>query len=268
MAENEKIGFFEQFYISIVKRKDYTKLSKLKGGRHFIYLLGITFLLVLIVYVIPLAGLLARIGGFSNFFLTRLPAFKIVDGEFSIETPMDFTVNSLHIVADSSVDTYSTLVVSEDKLPSVYFGKKGMTSNMGIVPMTFTYTMLGINNIDNQTVAASSGGFYMLLTFSGLIEWFALMGSYVFMALVFALFSIPVNKMVKANLSFGKLFALSLYAETVFALVSRIAMYFSGNMVFLIISAVSIIISMRSLNVAIMYHSPNPPRSPFDDMNE
>ena len=266
--ETEKIGFFEQFYISIVKRRDYTKLSKLKGGRHFIYVLGITFLLLLIVYVIPLLGLLARIGGFSNFFLSRLPHFEVKNGEFYIETPMDFNVNSLHIVADSSVDYYSVQTVSEDKLPAIYFGKKSVTSNMGIAPMTFSYGMLGLDNIDNAIVASKEMGFYTLIVFSGIFEWIMLMGSYAFMALVFALFSIPINKMVKADLKFSKLFALALYAETIFALVSRVAMYFSTSGVFMVISAISILVSMRSLNVAIMYHSPNPPRNPFDGMNE
>ena len=42
------IGFFEQFYVALMKHREYKRLTGLSKRQRWVYFLGITFLLTLI----------------------------------------------------------------------------------------------------------------------------------------------------------------------------------------------------------------------------
>ncbi len=249
-----KMGFFEQFYLAITKHKLYKKLTQLKRGQHVVYFLGITFLLTLISYVVPMASFIASLGGYETFFTKKIPAFTIENGELTIENPLDFYLNQIRIVVDDDVEQYTQSdLVSLDEYV-VMFSKHNVVTNVSAIPMVLDYEMLGSDVINNESVAAYSGQFYATLVMASIFAWIAQMISYAFWALIFSMCGVGINKMSGANLSFGRLYIVSLYAETVFALTTHLASYFLSGVLAFVVCFVSSFISMRAVHTGIISH--------------
>lgn len=250
-----KIGFFEQFYLALVKHKLYIVLTRLPKKRHVVYFLGITFLLGMIAYVVPMASFLASLGGYEHFFAEKLPAFTIENGTLSIEKTLDFRLNQIHIVVDDSVEKYTEADLENLEEYVVMFSRKNVVTNLSAIPTALDYSMFGSELIDNQKMVSKAGQFYGAVVTMGMIAWLSQMCSYALLALLFAVCGIGINKMSGANLPFGKIYCIALYAETMFALVSHLVNYFFTGAVAFIIYLVSAVISLRAVNTGVLMYT-------------
>ena len=253
------IGFFEQFYVALMKHREYKRLTGLSKRQRWVYFLGITFLLTLIAYVIPMVSFLIGLGGYEEFFKDKLPAFSIEKGELSIAEPLDFRLNEVHIIVDDSVDAYAQSDVEEAEGAIMYFSRRNIVTNVSAIPVEIQYGLFGDDKIDNSYMVALAPAFYGMVVLSGVVAWISQMLAYAILALLFALCGLGVNRMSGANLSFKQLFGIAMYAESVFALASHLVVYFfSGGFAFLIY-LVSGMISIRALNTGILLHALTPP---------
>lgn len=257
-----KIGFFEQFYIALMKHTRYRTLAALPKKQVMGYLMGITFLLTLVSYVIPMSGFLAALGGYEHFFAERLPAFSIEKGELHVETeaPMDFMLNGIHIVVDDSVAVYTQDDLMQEKEPVVYFSRHNIVTNVSAIPLEIRYGIFGENKIDNKYMVSVSPAFYGMLVLSGLVSWLIQMAAYAFLAVIFAACGLSVNRMSGASLSFQKIFCIAVYAQTAFALASHLAVYFFTGILSLAVYMISAMISVRAMNIGIVLHAVIPPK--------
>ena len=256
----EKTGFFEQFYLALVKHRLYKKLISLPKKQHIIYCISITFLLTLISYVVPMTGFLVSLGGYERFFTEKLPAFTVSSGELSIEEPLDFRMNDIHIIVDDSVEAYSQEDLASQDEFVLFFSKTNMVTNLSGIPMGLNYSFFGNDAIDNQYMAGMAPQFYASIVLAGLAAWIGQMISYAFLALLFAVCGLGINKLSGANLSFGKLYCLALYAEAMFALVSQLLVYFFSGIFSYIVYCVAAMFSMRAMNVGILTFVEQPPK--------
>lgn len=242
-----------------MKHRLYKTLLGLTWGQHAVYFIGITFLLTLISYVVPMASLLAGIGGYEAFFKDKLPAFSIVEGELSIETPLDFYLNQIHIVAGSDVEEYTKEDLESQEEYVLLFSKTNAVTNLSPMPMGFQYSMLEPDRVDNQYMASLAPQFYGAVAGAGVVSWISQMISYAFLALLFAICGMGVNRLSGANLPFGRLYCIALYAETMFALLSHLIVYFVTGILSYIVYFIGAMISMRAMNTGILLHVINPP---------
>lgn len=255
-----RIGFFEQFYVALIKHRKYKELVGLPKRQHLVYFFGITFLLALIAYVVPMASFLMGLGGYEQFFTEKLPAFSIENGELSIETALDFRLNGLHIIMDDSVEAYTQADVEQAEENILYFSKSNIVTNLSTIPLEIQYGLFGTDKIDNQYMAGLSVEFYVMVVVAGLLAWLLQMLSYAFLALLFAVCGMGVNRMSGADLPFKKLFCIAIYAESVFALTSHLVAYFVSSGLMFVIYFISAIISLRALNTGILVHVSTPPK--------
>lgn len=257
----KKTGFFEQFYLALVKHRLYNKLLGLSRGRHIVYFIGITFLLTLMAYVVPMVSFLASLGGYEVFFTEKLPAFSIVKGKLSIEAPLDFYMNQIHIVVDDSVEAYTQEALSDQEEAVLFFSRTNVVTNITALPMGFSYNAFEGKTIDNQYMASLAPEFYGAMVAAGLAAWIFQMASYALLALLFAMCGVGINKLSGANLPFGRLYCIALYAETMFALVSHLIIYFFTGIISYIVYFIGAMISMRAMNTGILLHAVKPPES-------
>ncbi|MDE5965613.1 MAG: DUF1189 domain-containing protein [Lachnospiraceae bacterium] len=254
-----KTGFFEQFYLALMKHRLYKKLLGLTRRQHAAYFMGITFLLTLISYVVPMASLLVGIGGYKAFFTDKLPAFLIAEGELSIETPLDFYLNQVHIVANADVKEYTKEDLASQEEYVLFFSKTNAVTNLSPLPMGFQYSMLEADRVDNQYMASLAPRFYGTVAGAGLVAWISQMLSYAFLALLFAVCGMGANRLSGANLPFSRLYCIALYAETMFALLSHMIIYFVTGILAYIVYFIGAMISMRAMNTGILLHVIKPP---------
>lgn len=256
---DSRIGFFEQFYVALMKHKKYKSLLDLPKKQHIIYFLGLTFLLTLIAYVIPMASFLAGLGGYEQFFMERMPAFVIENGQLSIDETLDFRINAIHVVMDDSVEAYTQADVDEAEELVLYFSKRNIVTNLSAIPIEIQYGLFGNGRIDNRSMANLSGQFYGSVVLSGVFAWISQMFSYAGLALLFAVCGLGVNRVSGANLPFKRLFCIAVYAETLFALASHLIVYFVSNGFVFVAYLISAMISLRALNTGILVHVVTPP---------
>lgn len=252
------IGFFEQFYVALMKHKEYKILTDLSKRQKVIYFLGITFLLTLIAYVVPMASFLTGLGGYEEFFGKKLPAFSVEKGELSIEEPLDFRLNGVHIIVDDSVDAYSQKDVDEAEELIMYFSRHNIVTNVSAIPLEIQYGFWGDDKIDNSYMVGLAPAFYGMAAFSVVFAWIAQMFAYSFLALLFAACSLGLNRMSGANLPFRRLFWIAIYAESVFALASHLVVYFVSGGFSFVIYLTSAMISIRALNTGILLYAAPP----------
>lgn len=242
-----------------MKHRLYKTLLGLTRWQHAVYFMGITFLLTLISYVVPMASLLAGIGGYRAFFTENLPAFSVVEGELSIEKMQDFYLNQIHIVIDADVEEYTKKDLESQEEYVLFFSKTNVVTNLTPIPIGFQYSMMEQDRIDNQYMASLAPRFYGAVAGAGLVAWISQMISYAFLALLFAVCGMGVNRLSGANLSFGRLYCIALYAETMFALVSHLIVYFVTGILSYIMYIIGAMISMRAMNTGILLHAAKPP---------
>lgn len=259
-----KSSFFEQFYVAVAKRREYKRLTELTKGQHAKYVIGITFLLLLISYAVPAISFVMGIGGFSDFFMNKLPAFSIENGEMQIASDLDFNLNEIHFVVNDDVEKYVAADVTAEKGLFMLVSKKNIVTNIFGLPMEFVYDALVNQKIDNALIASLAPSFYAGMVMAGVVNWIVLAVGYLLMALIFALFGLPTNKLCGAELSFGKIFVIALYGITVFNVVNYLAVYFLSGLGLGLVVMMAIFYSMNSVSLGIACHGKNPPRSPFE----
>ncbi len=247
-----RIGFFEQFYVALLKPRAYKNLVGLSKRRHVVYAVGVTFLLTLIAFVIPMASFVASLGGYEKFFTERMPSFTVAAGELHIERPLDFKINDIHVVIDDSVESYSQADVQNAEETIVYFSRTNAVTNLSVVPVMFQYASLGDQKIDNAYMAGMAGQFYGSVVFAGLVSWLSQIVTYLVTALFFVLFGLSINRFSGANLSFGKMYTIAIYAVSAFLLMTRLSYYISSGWVVFAAGLVGASLSVRALNVAIL----------------
>ena len=247
-----RIGFFEQFYVALVKHRAYKSLVGLPKRRHAVYVAGVTFLLMLIAYVIPMVSFVASLGGYGEFFTERMPAFSIASGKLTIARPLDFRINGIHVVMDDSVEAYTQTDIQTAEETIVYFSQTNVITNLSMIPVMLPYTSLGAQKIDNAYMAGLSAQFYGTVVLAGVVSWISQIVTYLVTALFYVLFGLSINRFSGANLSFGKLYTIALYAVSAFLLLIRLSYYITAGWAVFVLGLIGACLSVRALNVAIL----------------
>ena len=210
MDKSEKISWFEQFKIACLKPSQYKRLLNLAKGKVILFLAAITLITTILGYGMDVAGFTVSVGGWKNFILNRLPAFELKDGTLSVDQEMDFEIGGVHFVADTSKDKVSTEDLSNKYQMELVFAKNEMVvknTAVGNMIVIMFFTQLIANIISYLTVCI----FITMLTYFNQRT--------------------RMDRKNREDVSFGKIFKLSIYARVIFELVETIGVT-AGSAIF------------------------------------
>lgn len=243
MERTKKLSLWEQLKIACLKPKEYVKLLEVGKGKVICFFLIITFVLTFLGYGVDMLGFNASVGGLKNFFLNRLPVFELRDGQLQVETPLDFYIGTVHIVADTSKDTVSKKDLKKNDVQEIFFVKKevAVKNNVGQtvlykVPFSLEKGIV----LNNTGLVKMIPLFHMMALIVFFAEWVAVSVVYLVFCGFISIFLFVNMKIQDPSIRLGKIFKLSIYARVIFELIETIGKtagysFFSG-LIWLLIS--------------------------------
>ncbi len=252
-----KYSFFEQFYIAMAKYVKLKRLSEQGMWQHVKYVFGVTLLVLLIVYVVPVVSFFAGIGGYSGFFDDRMPAFSIENGSLQIEKNLDFVFNGIRVVIDDSMEGMDADKLKRQSGRFFIATKNNLATSLFGDNMIISYDQFASEKIDNKWMAAWESSVYTGVMMAGAILWLVLIICHPIIALVFAVFAMPIALAMDGKFKFGQVYKMAIYGITAFQIANGLSLYIYKGVYLIVVALVSSIYCMHGLNCCIGYHSLN-----------
>lgn len=239
MDKSEKISWFEQFKIACLKPSQYKRLLELTKGKVILFLAVITLITTILGYGMDVAGFTVSVGGWKNFILNRLPAFELKDGTLTVDGKMDFEIGGVHFAADTSKDQVKTKDLSSKYQMELVFAKDEMAVKNAAVGNTInTISFRNMKNVvfNNQKMTSMVPMIHIFIGIMFFSQWIVNIISYLTVC-VFITMLVYFNQRTRLDrknreeVTFGKIFKLSIYARVIFELVETIGVT-AGSAIF------------------------------------
>jgi len=213
---NEKMGFISKVKNSIINPKAYVQFVKESGGRAVLYLFLITLILGCL-------GRIRTVYDFSNVINKAKDSldkevrdFRFENGKLTVDGEMPITIKSEDgsvFIIDTSGKTTESVLDGYDK--GIFVGESKMVEKKSSLQkqetdfsvFKFTFDKAKAKNLLDKVKVLN----IFIIVFG--TAWFFLKQFMV--ALFIALLALIVNAFVKANVNFGEVYKLTLYALTV-----------------------------------------------------
>ena len=241
MDKSEKISWFEQFKIACLKPSEYKRLLDLTKGKVVLFLAVITLITTILGYGMNIAAFNVSVGGWKNFIMNRLPAFELKDGTLKVDREMDFEISGLHFSADTSKDKVDVSDFDNKYSMEVVFAKDEMViknTALGNTLNKISFKNLKKVTFDNKAMTAMIPMIHTFVVVMFFSQWIANIISYLTIAIFISMLTYfnqktRMDRKNKEEVSFGKIFKLSIYARVIFQLVETIGTtagvtFFSG----------------------------------------
>ena len=249
------MSFSEQLIYAMVKPGNYKELLELKKSRAVIFVLVISLMLGVIGYAVPTAAVISGFGGFHNLFERSMGNMQVVEGQMSIAEPFFMNVSGLKIIINSEKER-----VADERMTTegayIAVGKSvirlAITGN-GKATDYATYKVSDFfpDGFSNQTLVGMIPRIYFLLTLVFLAYCVGFFIKYAVLALIFSITIQAVNKRAEMGLSYGQIFMICFYGQTLGILISNFnsALNLLPQM---LVSLVCIFISIHMITSATM----------------
>ena len=197
--------FSEQIIYAMVKPAKYRELLDLKKGRSVLFVLVITLMLGVIGFAIPIAAVISGFGGFEKLFGSTMRPMSVHQGTMTIEEPFFMHVGNLKFVINTEAER-----VSDERLSVegayVAIGSKEVRLAEGF---------------SNASLIRMIPWIYAVLILSFLVSCLGYFIKYAFLSLVFSITVNAMNKHMELGLSFGQVFMLCYYGQTLGIIISN-----------------------------------------------
>ena len=247
--------FSEQFIYAMIKPGKYKELLELKKSRSVLFAVVLTVMLGIIGYAIPVAAVISGFGGFEKLFGSTMSPMVVENGQMQIEQPFFMTVGNLKFVINTQDDR-----VADERLVTegayVAVGKKEIRlaiSGGGKVTDYVVYKVSDFfpNGFSNDSLKRMIPRIYAILILSFVVSCLGYFIKYAFLSLVFSITVNAMNKHFQLGLSFGQVFMLCFYGQTLGIIISNFnsALNLLPQM---IVSFVCVLVSIRMITTAIV----------------
>ena len=243
MEGTKKLGWLEQLKIACLKPREYPRLLQVGKGRVVCFFIVISFLITFLGYGVNMIGFSVSVGGAKNFILNRLPAFELKNGTLEMENRLDFDFGGIHIVADTTKDSVDTSDFSPDYSGEIYFAKnEAVIQTNSVQPMRYRVSFSDHKNVvfNNHKMLALIPAIRIFMVLMFFMTWLMQILLYLFLCLFISMFVFMNQRVRNEEVSFGKVFRLSIYARVIFELIETLGStagiaFFSGS-IWMIIS--------------------------------
>lgn len=216
----------EQIVYGMVKPSKYKEILELKRSRWIGYVIVMMLALSVFSFAIPVASTIHGFGGFKNLFTNTLSDFEYSNQELNMEKPYKMTIGMVHVLVDTEYDTIPIDILDKD---GIYYaiGKKSvklvyMLGGSVQAENDVDLDLLLTEGFNNQTLCDMIPGIYLFLVLMFITTAVGQFISHGFFSLILALCVNSMNKHMEIGLSFGKVFALSFYGQSLYMVVSTV----------------------------------------------
>lgn len=228
--ETGKMSMADRFMTAMFLPKEYGKLLRQSAGKLVQFLAVLILLAAVIRYAIPALGALAGMGGVKNIILNEIPDFSLENGTFFLDEKIEKSdeTSGIYLIVDTSVEQYTKDDVPANMIEAIMISKSNMilynqVAGLGGMVQENKFEDLQGITINNQTVAEQSTLIYICLVFLFLFLYCFEIVKYLAVGLFYAIFmNLLAKTMMMANITFGKVYKIALYAQSVGVVVNAV----------------------------------------------
>ncbi len=258
---HSRMTTIESMMVAMFRPKEYGDLLKKKTNQVVGYIIAVILLVCLIQYAVPATGAIAGLGGMKDIIMYEVPEFSLDKGKFYLEEKIERIdeVSGVCLIVDTTVDEFTKSDVPENMMQAVLVSENNMLVynsmyGMGGVAETQSFAAFKDLTISNKTVADMSGFIYFMLICLFLMLCFATMAEYLIYALFYALCMFILVKGSQLDLTFGKVYKVTLFAQTLGALLKAVAYAISSSLFLLVAGFLSLCITVVIMNKVILQY--------------
>ena len=266
-SKNENLGFADRYITAMFAPGEYNLLLKLSAGKIISYIMFLVLLTSLIQYGIPGLAAVAGYGGVRNYIMKELPSFSLKDGrlEVSKKYEKEDEDSGLYILVDTSKESFSEDDISKDMLSVLLISKNNIITynNLsGVSGLVQEQKFSDFKNatVNNETIAGIAPIIYFGLFVLYVLMYILTLLRYLMSALFYALILYILSRVMTANISYGIIFKIALFAQTIGSIVMAVANFIGGPIFVMAGSTFAMIVTVLIMNRAYFKLVP-PPRS-------
>ncbi len=251
--------FSEQIVYAMFKPSRYKELIKLKKGRFVTFVIVIMLVLGIVTFVIPAGALITGFGGFEKLFHEQLSTLTYSDGELHLDTPFRMDINGLTLIVNTD-----NAKVEDDQLKrnGVYIAMGSKVARMVVTidGQVMEYQSADITGLFTEGFNCNSlvqmiPDIYMYIFCCFLVQCIGFFIKYGVIALLYSLFINSVNKNMSLNLTFGEVFQICFYGQTLGIILSNFNAAL-GLLPTTIVSIICIFISIHMVTTSVVLMNP------------
>ena len=203
--------------------------------------MAITMITTILGYGMDVAAFNVSVGGWKNFIVNRLPKFELKNGTLDVDRQMDFEIAGVHFMADTSKEKVNENELSNKYSMELVFSKNDMVlKNTAVGNMLNRVNFSKFKNVvfNNKSMVATIPMIHIFVVIMFFSQWIVNIISYLTIAIFITMLvyfnqKTRMDRKNKEEVSFGKIFKLSIYARVIFQLIETIGVtagvnFFSG----------------------------------------
>lgn len=257
---SQRMGIADRFITAMFLPKEYGKLLRLKTGKVVVYLILLILLTSVIQYAIPALGAIAGLGGIKNIVLNEIPDFALTEGSFSFGERLEKKDEDMgvYVLVDTSKEKFTKEDIPDGMMEAVMVSKSNIlvynnVTGIGGMLQEDTFDRYKGITFTNETVAGGVNWIYGILAFLFAGLYAAAFIKYLFMGLFYAVVMYLLSKTMMMDLTFGKVYKIALFAQSVGAIVMAVV-YCIGSPLFILTgSAFNMLVTVILMNKALVY---------------
>ena len=232
--QNSKMNFFEQLYYSVIKPKQYYRLTKVSGGR----LTGFVFLFLFIISlfsIIPMLNSTIGPNGFLRTFQEELPDFELSNGELFISERFESNDPDVYVLIDSNVDRFEYEDIDKGYSQVVLVSRTNCLNYQSYGKLQeIKFADFGDFHFNNEVLAALIPFIYPIIFLIAILIYVFTVAFYYITALIYSLVGLFVSSISHANLTYATIFKTAIYSKVtisiLYALIDVTSLNLPGNL--------------------------------------
>lgn len=247
--------FSEQIVNAMVKPASYKELVQLKKGRFKLFVVVICLVLGIVTFAVPTGALIASFGGFEKLFSRQLSTLEFRDGELSLANRFTMKIDDVTIL----IDTKGASVGGEElKRDGIYLAVGSQTAQLvyTLAGESFQYQVIHLPDLLGEGFSCNTllrlipfiYGYLVMVFLFTCLGFFLKYGLF---SLVMGLYINKINKEKKLGLSFGQVFMICFYGQTLGMLISNFNAAL-GLIPQIFVSTICIFISIRMITASVV----------------
>ena len=249
------ITFSEQIVYAMFKPSKYKDMVNLKTSRFVVFTIVLSLVLGIVSFAVPTSSVIAGFGGFTKLFQKNVGTFTFSDGVLNAEKKFEMTVGLYHIMIDTEQETVSTDDMTKEGM-YIAFGSKTLRMTMVANGQVMDYDVSPLSNIliegfNTEQLVQMIPFIYTYIVTAFFVIACSFFLKYGLYALILGIYINAINKNNNLGLTFGKVFMLCFYGQTLGIILSNFNAAL-GLLPELIVNIISIFISFNMITTAVV----------------
>lgn len=254
--EETNITLSEQIVYGMFKPASYKQLVSVKKGRSILYIMVMMLALCIVTFAVPAGAVITGFGGFEQLFTKNMGELKYSDGKLSLDRPFEMSFDIYNIIIDTEDEMVADEKLHRDGMNiAIGSGKLRISLVMGQNIGDYSVTKLSdifFSDFDNDTLVSMIPTIYISLVLTFIFTMVGLFIKYAMVSLVFCIVAQSINKSFDLKLSFGQVFMLCFYGQSLGMVLSNCNAAL-GLLPPTIITILGMFISIRMVGSSLVY---------------